>query len=59
MTLSSSDDLTAMRAAVKLDIESEVVRSGCAVIRELTGHGIGRRIHEADGHSVRATGRSW
>jgi methionyl aminopeptidase len=28
-------------------IEGEVVRSGFSVVRELTGHGVGRTIHEA------------
>jgi len=44
--------LRAARAGVRLvdlgaAVEREVARHGFAVVRELTGHGVGRRIHES------------
>ena len=40
-------------------VEEEAARAGCSVVRELGGHGIGRRMHQephVDHHGPRGSG---
>jgi methionyl aminopeptidase len=46
MSVETPEELAALRAAGRVVAEETVLARGHAVCGELTGHGIGRRIHE-------------